>query len=78
MSDLLDDRAGDYADGFAYFKYNVGTTIMFNSVDVMSPHRITMAMGVWISRPVLPPPRASGISARPAAIAVIRIGTKRS
>jgi hypothetical protein len=27
-------------------RYNVGTTIMFSSVDVVSPHRMTMAIGV--------------------------------
>src|SRR5437879_6368937 len=70
--------AGDNADGFAYLKYNVGTTIMFSSVEVVRPQRMTIAIGVWISLPVFPPPSASGISARPAAIAVIRMGTRRS
>jgi len=42
---------------------------MFNSVEVVRPHKITIAMGVWISLPVLPPPSASGMRARPAAIA---------
>ena len=60
MSELVDPVPFDYADGVAYFKYNVGTTIMFNSVDVMSPHRITMAMGVWISLPVFPTHRSTG------------------
>ena len=29
-----------------YFRYNVGTTNMFSSVEVVSPHRITIAIGV--------------------------------
>ena len=29
-----------------YRKYNVGTTNMFRSVDVVNPQRITIAMGV--------------------------------
>ena len=66
------------ADGRAYRRYIVGTTTMFRRVDVINPHRITMAIGVWISLPAFPPPNASGISASPAAIAVIRIGMSRS
>ena len=34
------------ADGCAYRRYNVGTTTMFSSVDVISPQRITIAIGV--------------------------------
>jgi hypothetical protein len=40
-----------------------GTTIMFNSVDVINLHRMTMAMGVWTSLPACPPASASGTSA---------------
>ena len=29
---------------------------MFSSVDVIRPHKIPIAIGVWISLPVLPPP----------------------
>ena len=32
--------------GDASLRYSVGTTNMFSSVDVVSPHRITMAIGV--------------------------------
>ena len=37
-----------------------------------------MAIGVWISLPGSPPDEASGMSASPAASAVIRIGASRS
>src|SRR5258705_547426 len=61
-----------------YLRYSVGTTAMFRIVELTSPHRITMAIGVWISLPDLPAPSASGMSASPAAIAVMRIGMSRS
>ena len=50
-----------------YRKYNVGTTNIFNNVDVVRPQRITMAIGVWISLPDSPAASASGMSASPAA-----------
>ncbi len=31
---------------FPYSRYKVGTTTMFRKVDVTSPHKITIAMGV--------------------------------
>jgi hypothetical protein len=55
-----------------------GMTIMFNKVDVNRHERMTMAIGASISLPGLPAPSATGISARPAASAVIRIGETRS
>jgi hypothetical protein len=39
-------RGGDDSYGFACCRYNVGTTIMFSSVDVVRPHRMTIAIGV--------------------------------
>jgi hypothetical protein len=35
MSDLLQDVAGTGWEGFANFKYNLGTTIMFSSVELI-------------------------------------------
>lgn len=34
------------AAGRPYFRYKVGTTNMFSSVELASPQRITMAIGV--------------------------------
>ena len=33
-------------DDLPYFRYNVGSTMMLSSVDVIRPHRMTMAIGV--------------------------------
>ena len=38
--------SGGSVHGRPYRKYSVGTTNMFSSVDVVSPHRITIAIGV--------------------------------
>ena len=46
---------------------------MFNRVEVNSPERMTIAIGAWISLPGLPAPSATGISARPAASAGLRL-----
>ena len=43
------------------------------SVELSSPPRITMAIGLWISLPGLSPPRARGIRASAAVRAVIKI-----
>src|SRR5712691_4861798 len=34
-----------------YLRYSAGTTAMFRIVELTSPHRITMAIGVWIALP---------------------------
>ena len=34
------------SDGLPYLIYNVGTTIMLSKVEVVNPHRITIAIGV--------------------------------
>ncbi len=51
---------------------------MFKAVEDTSPHRMTMAMGVWISLPGSPPASASGTRASPAARAVMKMGARRS
>ena len=51
---------------------------MLSAVDESKPNRMTMAMGASSSLPGLPAPSASGISARPAASAVIKMGDSRS
>ena len=51
---------------------------MLRRVEVVSPHRITIAMGDWISLPGSPARNARGTSASAVASAVIRIGTSRS
>ena len=35
-----------FAAGRPYRKYIVGTTTIFNRVDVINPHRMTIAIGV--------------------------------
>ena len=40
--------------GLPYRRYIAGTTTMLSSVDVTSPHRMTIAIGVWISLPAFP------------------------
>lgn len=47
------------------------------NVELVSPPRRTTAMGAWISLPGSPAASTMGTSARPAVIAVIRMGTSR-
>lgn len=56
----------------------MGTIKPFRNVDVNSPPRITLAMGLWISLPERLPPSARGTSANAEQSAVIRMGVKRS
>ena len=70
--------AGSASTGLPKRRNSAGTTSMFRNVDDSRPHRMTMAIGVRISRPGCSPPSASGTRARPAARAVIRIGASRS
>ena len=58
--------------------YRAGTTTMFRAVELKRPKRMTMAIGAWISLPGCPTDSARGISANPAANAVMRIGISRS
>ena len=51
---------------------------MLSAVELARPNMMTMAIGAWISLPGSPAESAIGTSARPAASAVIRIGTSRS
>ena len=53
-------------------------TNRFSKVEVVSPPRITMAIGLWISFPGWFPLNANGISARAEARAVINMGFSRS
>lgn len=40
------ENHADTVEGRPNFKYSVGTTTMFSSVELRSPDRITIAMGV--------------------------------
>jgi len=51
---------------------------MLRKVEDRRPNKVTMAIGASSSLPGLPAPRASGVKARPAASAVIRISERRA
>lgn len=51
---------------------------IFSIVEVNKPPNITLAIGLWISFPGKSPAIASGISAKPAVSAVIKMGESRS